>query len=46
VEQREITESEEFTGRAEVEAVEVRPRGSGHIQEVSVRPILIEQRQN
>jgi len=35
VEQREITEWEEFTGRTEaVEAVEVRPRVSGHIQEV------------
>jgi len=35
VEQREITEWEEFTGRAEaVEAVEVRPRVSGHILEV------------
>lgn len=35
VEQREITEWEEFTGRTDaVEAVEVRPRVSGHIQEV------------
>jgi RND family efflux transporter MFP subunit len=35
VEQREVTEWEEFTGRTEaVEAVEVRPRVSGHIQEV------------
>ncbi len=35
VEQREITEWEEFTGRTEaVEAVEVRPRVAGHIQEV------------
>ena len=33
VEQREITEWEEFTGRTEaVEAVEVRPRVAGHIQ--------------
>ena len=46
VEQREITDSEELTGRAEVEAVEVFPRGSGHIQEVSVQPIVIEQRKN
>jgi multidrug efflux system membrane fusion protein len=35
VEQREITEWEEFTGRTDaVEAVEVRPRVFGHIQEV------------
>lgn len=35
VEQRDITEWEEFTGRTEaVEAVEVRPRVAGHIQEV------------
>jgi len=35
VEQREITEWSEFTGRTEaVESVEVRPRVSGHIQEV------------
>ncbi|MGB8353590.1 MAG: efflux RND transporter periplasmic adaptor subunit [Chthoniobacteraceae bacterium] len=35
VEQREVTEWDEFTGRTEaVEAVEVRPRVSGHIQEV------------
>jgi membrane fusion protein, multidrug efflux system len=35
VEQREITEREEFTGRTDaVEAVGVRPRVSGHIQEV------------
>ena len=35
VEQREITEWEEFTGRTDaVESVEVRPRVSGHIQEV------------
>jgi len=35
VEQREITEWDEFTGRTEaVESVEVRPRVSGHIQEV------------
>jgi RND family efflux transporter MFP subunit len=35
VEQREIVEWEEFTGRTEaVEAVEVRPRVSGHIEEV------------
>ena len=35
VEQTEITEWEEFTGRTEaVEAVEVRPRVFGHIQEV------------
>ncbi len=35
VEQREIIEWEEFTGRTEaVETVEVRPRVSGHIQEV------------
>ncbi|MCI0745643.1 MAG: efflux RND transporter periplasmic adaptor subunit [Verrucomicrobia subdivision 3 bacterium] len=35
VEQREIVEWDEFTGRTEaVEAVEVRPRVSGHIQEV------------
>ena len=34
-EQRDITEWDEFTGRAEaVESVEVRPRVSGHIQEV------------
>lgn len=34
-EQREIVEWEEFTGRTEaVESVEVRPRVSGHIQEV------------
>jgi len=35
VEQREIVEWDEFTGRTEpVEMVEVRPRVSGHIQEV------------
>jgi RND family efflux transporter MFP subunit len=35
VEQQEIVEWDEFTGRTEaVEAVEVRPRASGHIQEV------------
>src|SRR5437879_6457373 len=35
VEQREIVEWSEFTGRTEpVEMVEVRPRVSGHIQEV------------
>jgi RND family efflux transporter MFP subunit len=35
VEQRQIVEHEEFTGRAEaVEAVEVRPRVSGYIEEV------------
>ena len=35
VEQHEITEWDEFTGRTEaVESVEVRPRVSGHIQEV------------
>src|SRR5215470_14059674 len=35
VEQREIVEWDEFTGRTEaVEKVEVRPRVSGHIQEV------------
>src|SRR5829696_13420 len=35
VEQREIVEWDEFTGRTEpVESVEVRPRVSGHIQEV------------
>src|SRR5687768_7754452 len=35
VEQQEIVEWDEFTGRTEaVEAVEVRPRVSGHIQEV------------
>src|SRR5882672_1003946 len=38
VEQREIVEWNEFTGRTEaVEAVEVRPRVSGHIQEVRFR---------
>lgn len=35
VEQREVTEWDEFTGRTEaVESVEVRPRVSGHIQRV------------
>jgi RND family efflux transporter MFP subunit len=35
VEQQDITESEEFTGRTEaVEAVEVRPRVSGYVEEV------------
>jgi multidrug efflux pump subunit AcrA (membrane-fusion protein) len=35
VEQREIVEWDEFTGRTEaVERVEVRPRVSGHIQEI------------
>lgn len=35
VQQREITEWDEFTGRVDaVESVEVRPRVSGHIQEV------------
>ena len=35
VEQREIVEWDEFTGRTEaVESVEVRPRVSGHIQEI------------
>jgi len=35
VEQKEIVEWDEFTGRTEaVEAVEVRPRVSGHVQEV------------
>src|SRR6185295_2795052 len=35
VEQQEIVEWDEFTGRTEaVETVEVRPRVSGHIQEV------------
>src|SRR5712671_4250974 len=35
VEQKEIVEWDEFTGRTEaVETVEVRPRVSGHIQEV------------
>src|SRR5262249_39669855 len=35
VEQRDVIEWDEFTGRAEaVERVEVRPRVSGHIQEV------------
>lgn len=38
VQQQEITEWDEFTGRTEaVEAVEVRPRVSGHIQEVKFR---------
>ncbi|MGZ8898655.1 MAG: efflux RND transporter periplasmic adaptor subunit [Limisphaerales bacterium] len=36
--QRQVTEWEEFTGRAEaVENVEVRPRVSGHVQEVRFR---------
>src|SRR5579859_5990917 len=35
VEQKQIVEQEEFTGRAEaVESVEIRPRVSGYIQEV------------
>jgi len=38
VQEQEITEWDEFTGRTEaVEAVEVRPRVSGHIQEVKFR---------
>ncbi len=38
VQQQEVTEWDEFTGRTEaVEAVEVRPRVSGHIQEVRFR---------
>lgn len=38
VQQQEITEWDEFTGRTEaVEAVEVRPRVSGHIHEVKFR---------
>lgn len=39
VEQQEIVEWEEFTGRTEaVEFVEVRPRVSGHIQEIQFQP--------
>ncbi len=38
VEQRELTEHEQFTGRIDaVETVEVRPRISGHMQEVRFR---------
>ena len=39
VEQQEIVEWDEFTGRTEpVELVEVRPRVSGHIQEIRFQP--------